>query len=115
MELRDVSVATLPVPLASAQGFGIVEVDRHSRIIGFAEKPPLPNAMPGHPGLALSSMGNYLFAADVLLKAVEHDVQTGGSHDFGRDILPRLLRTDRVLAYNFQDNEGLAKRRLSSY
>jgi glucose-1-phosphate adenylyltransferase len=101
----DVSVATLPVPVASAQGFGIVEVDRNSRIVGFEEKPPVPKPMPGDPARALSSMGNYLFSADVLLQALEEDAQNGGSHDFGRNILPRLLRTDRVMAYNFQDND----------
>ena len=101
----DVSVATLPVPVASAQGFGIVEVDRNSRIIGFEEKPSIPKPMPGDPARALSSMGNYLFSTEVLIQALEEDAKAGGSHDFGRDILPRLLRTDRVMAYNFQDNE----------
>lgn len=101
----DVSVATLPVSLSSAQGFGIVEVDRNNRIIGFEEKPPMPKAMPGHPDLALSSMGNYLFSTDVLLRALEEDARSEGSHDFGHDILPRLLQTDRVMAYNFRDNE----------
>ncbi len=101
----DVSVATLPVPVSSAQEFGIVEVDRNSRIMSFEEKPLAPKAMPGDPARVLSSMANYLFSTEVLIKALEEDAQTGGSHDFGRDILPRLLQTERVMAYNFQDNE----------
>jgi len=101
----DVSVATLPVPLASAQGFGIVEIDRNSRVVGFEEKPTVPRPMPGDPARALSSMGNYLFSADVLIQALEEDAKNGGSHDFGRDILPRRIKTDRVIAYNFLDNE----------
>ena len=101
----DVTVATLPVPVASAQGFGIVEVDQNSRIVGFEEKPPVPKTMPGDPARALSSMGNYLFNAEVLIQALEDNAKHGSSHDFGRDILPRLLRTERVMAYNFQDNE----------
>lgn len=101
----DVSVATLPVPVADAQGFGIVEIDRTSRVVGFDEKPPVPKSMPGDPARALSSMGNYLFNADVLVQALEEDARNGGSHDFGRDILPRRLKTDRVMAYNFLDNE----------
>ncbi|HNA46074.1 MAG TPA: glucose-1-phosphate adenylyltransferase [Nitrospira sp.] len=102
----DVSVATLPVPVHAAQGFGIVEIDRTSRVVGFDEKPPVPKSMPGDPAHALSSMGNYLFNADVLIQALEEDAkQKGGSHDFGRDILPRRLKTDRVMAYNFLDNE----------
>lgn len=101
----DVSVATLPVHLASAQGFGIVEIDRANRVVGFEEKPPLPKSMPGDPTRALSSMGNYLFSTEVLVQALEEDAKNEGSHDFGRDILPRLLKTDRVMAYNFLDNE----------
>ena len=101
----DVSVATLPVPLASAQGFGIVEIDRTSRVVGFEEKPAVPRPMPGDPARALSSMGNYLFSTDVLIQALEEDAKNGGSHDFGRDILPRRIKTDRVIAYNFLDNE----------
>jgi glucose-1-phosphate adenylyltransferase len=98
-------VATLRVPLSAAQGFGIVEIDRNSRVVGFDEKPPVPKAMPGDPAHALSSMGNYLFNADLLVQALEEDAKNGGSHDFGRDILPRRLKTDRVMAYNFLDND----------
>ena len=101
----DVSVATLPVPVAAARGFGIVEIDHNSRVVGFDEKPPIPKPMPGDPTCALSSMGNYLFNADVLVQALEEDAKSGGSHDFGRDILPRRLKTDQVMAYNFHDNE----------
>ena len=101
----EVSVATLPVPVADAQGFGIVETDRTSRVIGFDEKPLRPQSMPGDAAHALSSMGNYLFNADVLVQALEEDAKTGGSHDFGRDILPRLIKTNRVMAYNFLENE----------
>ncbi len=101
----DVSVAALPMPLASAQGFGVIEVDRNDRIIGFEEKPPEPKSMPTRPDRALSSMGNYLFNTDVLLRALSDDADRGGTHDFGRDILPRLLHEERVMAYNFRDNE----------
>lgn len=101
----EVSVATLPVPVADAQGFGIVEIDRTSRVIGFDEKPLRPQSMPGDAAHALSSMGNYLFNADVLVQALEEDAKSAGSHDFGRDILPRLIKTNRVMAYNFLENE----------
>lgn len=106
----DVSVATLPVPRSSAQGFGIVEVDRDGRIVGFEEKPSEPKGLPGQPDLALSSMGNYLFNTDVLIRALEENAETEGTHDFGKDILPRLIRQECVMAYNFQENDipGLA-------
>ncbi len=100
----DVTVATLPVPLSSASSFGILEIDQNDQIIGFDEKPRFPQPMPGNPDRALSSMGNYLFNADILVKALEEDAEQKGAHDFGREVLPRLLKTKRVLAYNFYDN-----------
>jgi len=113
----DVSVATLPMPVAAAQGFGIVEVDRTGRMVGFQEKPAVPKTMRGDPARALSSMGNYLFSTEVLIEALEQDAKSGGSHDFGRAILPRLLQTHRVMAYNFQDNNipGIAYHEEPSY
>ncbi len=113
----DVSVATLPVPTAAAHGFGIVDIDRTSRVVGFDEKPAVPKSMPGDPAHALSSMGNYLFNADVLIHALEQDATNGGSHDFGRDILPHRIKPDRVMAYNFLDNEvpGVGYREEAAY
>jgi len=100
----DVTVAARPVPLHAAKGFGIIEVDGEGRIIGFDEKPKQPKAMPNDPDQAFSSMGNYLFQTDVLLRSLEQDASRPGSHDFGREIIPRLLASHRVQAYNFRDN-----------
>lgn len=104
----DVTVAARPVPLQSARGFGIIQVapgDRDGRIIGFEEKPKHPKAMPTDSTQAYSSMGNYLFKAEVLLPALEHDAVRQGSHDFGRDIIPPMIADRRVLAYNFLEND----------
>jgi glucose-1-phosphate adenylyltransferase len=101
----DVTVAALPVPIHAAKGFGIIEADRDQRIIGFQEKPDQPRPMVDDPERAYSSMGNYIFTTDTLMEALGHDVSRPGSHDFGRDILPRLLQSRRVLAYNFLDND----------
>lgn len=101
----DVTVAALPVPLHAAEEFGIIEVRQRNEIIGFEEKPMQPKAIPQAPGHAYSSMGNYLFNADVLLQALEHDAIQPGSHDFGRNIIPAMVDSHRVLAYNFLDNE----------
>lgn len=100
-----VSVATLPVPLAQCNQFGIVEVDAHHRIANFVEKPKtVPRPMPGSSTHALASMGNYLFNADVLLDALKKAHATGHS-DFGRDILPTMLQSHRLMAYDFTANE----------
>ncbi len=99
----DVTVATLPVPLDEATGFGVVDIDATHRITRFLEKPAQPPAMPGRPDRALASMGNYIFSADVLRREL-HRARELGLSDFGRDILPRLLESHRVVAYDFDTN-----------
>lgn len=102
----DVTVAALPVPVEQASLYGVMEVDPEWRIIGFEEKPAHPKTIPGEPDQALVSMGNYLFETELLLKTLEEDAQnTQSSHDFGRDILPRLVKEGRkVYAYDFRRN-----------
>ncbi|GKS56945.1 glucose-1-phosphate adenylyltransferase [Nitrospira sp.] len=99
-----VTVAALPVPLHAATGFGIIEADSAGQIVGFQEKPKHPKPMPHDPEHAYSSMGNYVFETDLLVKVLEEDAARPGSHDFGRDILPRLLKKHRLVAYNFSEN-----------
>jgi glucose-1-phosphate adenylyltransferase len=100
-----ITVAALPVPLAAAPAFGVIEADDEDRIIGFEEKPKRPKPMPGDATRAYASMGNYLFEADALVQALNHDATHTGSHDFGRDIIPRVIGEQRVVAYNFLTNE----------
>ncbi len=101
----DVTVGALPVPLHAAKGFGIIEADGKDRIVGFEEKPKQPKPMPNDPEQAYSSMGNYLFETEILLKILEQDAARPGSHDFGRDIIPHLISAHRVYAYNFRTND----------
>lgn len=100
----EVTVAALPVPLHAATGFGIIEADRNDRVIGFEEKPKHPKPMVHDPEHAYSSMGNYIFDAELLTRVLEEDASKPGSHDFGRNILPHLIKEHRVMAYNFLDN-----------
>ncbi len=100
----DVTVAALPVPIESAKGFGIIKTNAEQRIKGFEEKPKNPKPMPGNPKMAFSSMGNYIFNVDTLMKALELDASNPGSHDFGRDVIPSLLKSHKIMAYNFLDN-----------
>jgi glucose-1-phosphate adenylyltransferase len=99
----DVTVATLPVPINEAPAFGIATIDAEHRITAFEEKPRTPRSLPGRPGFALASMGNYVFSASVLREALA-EAQARGEHDFGRDVLPRLIGGRRVVAYDFDDN-----------
>jgi glucose-1-phosphate adenylyltransferase len=96
----DVTVATIPVPRGQASQFGIVETGNDLRITCFREKPASTPGMPGRPTHALASMGNYLFAADVLRDALR-DARADGLTDFGGHLLPRLAVTHRVHAYDF--------------
>ena len=98
------TVAALPVPLHAAKGFGIIEVDDEYRIIGFEEKPRNPKPMPDNPEMAYSSMGNYIFSTEALIKALEQDASQPGTHDFGRDIIPSLMKSSRLYAYDFLEN-----------
>jgi len=98
-----VSVASIPVPLKEASAFGIIDADRSGRIRGFLEKPEIPPPMANDPAHAYGSMGNYLFETEVLLKALREGHERG-EHDFGHHILPRLIKSHRVFAYNFADN-----------
>jgi glucose-1-phosphate adenylyltransferase len=100
----DVTVAARPVPLAEAKAFGVLTVDQDCRIIGFAEKVRNPPPIPGQPDLAFASMGNYLFRPDLLMEALEADASQDTAHDFGRDIIPSLIRRRRVYAYDFRHN-----------
>ena len=101
----DVTIAARPVPIEEAAAFGIVAVDRSGRVVEFTEKPPRPSPMPGDPSRALVSMGNYLFSRRVLVEALLADARRSTDHDFGRSIIPELVPTGRVFAYDFQQNE----------
>lgn len=100
------TVAAIPVPLADAKQFGIIQVDEDWRIIGFQEKPDDPTPLPNDKNMCLASMGNYVFKADHLLALLkgDHD-NAASSHDFGKNIIPSLVGTKRLYAYNFYTND----------
>jgi glucose-1-phosphate adenylyltransferase len=100
----EVTVAALPVPIHAAKGFGIIEASSDFQIVGFEEKPAQPKPMPGNPEMSYSSMGNYIFNAETLVRILEKDASKAGTHDFGRDIIPSLIKSHRVLAYDFMEN-----------
>src|SRR5690606_35212982 len=93
-----ITVAAMPVPLAEASAFGVLRTGPDDVVVGFDEKPQHPGAMPGRPDFAYASMGNYVFdfraLRDALLRA-----RAQGHVDFGRDVLPAALGSERVVAY----------------
>jgi glucose-1-phosphate adenylyltransferase len=101
----DCTVAALPVPIEQASSFGIIQVDDDWRVVGFEEKPANPKPLPHDPTLALASMGNYVFSCRSLLAALEGDAALPDStHDFGKDVIPAMVRDKRVYCYDFTSN-----------
>jgi glucose-1-phosphate adenylyltransferase len=98
-----VTVAALPVPRAEASAFGVLGCAASGRITSFLEKPADPPAMPGDPDRAYASMGNYVFDAQVLIDQVIA-CRERGETDFGRHVLPRMVETHPVYAYDFASN-----------
>jgi glucose-1-phosphate adenylyltransferase len=102
----DATVAAIPVPREEAIDFGVLEISPDGRIVAFHEKLANPPSMPGDPTKCLASMGNYVFQKDVLLRELQEDENLEDSrHDFGHDILPRLVKKGAaVYAYDFATN-----------
>jgi glucose-1-phosphate adenylyltransferase len=102
----DLTVAAIPVPVAEAQSFGVLEIDAAGRILSFVEKPEHPTEMPGRPGYTLASMGNYIFTTDVLVAELKRDAaEDETQHDFGRNILPAMVGRRACVAYDFSKNQ----------
>jgi glucose-1-phosphate adenylyltransferase len=93
----DATVAVMEVPIEDAHRFGTMIVDEHDRVVEFDEKPPQPRSN-------LISMGVYIFEPELLVQRLTEDARMRGSaHDFGKDIIPRMVETDKVFAYQFRD------------
>jgi glucose-1-phosphate adenylyltransferase len=99
----DVTVGCVEVPREEASGFGVMHVDATDRILAFLEKPADPPAMPGKPDRSLASMGIYVFDTKFLFEELRRDAaDTQSSHDFGKDIVPYLVRQARAFAHPFE-------------
>ncbi len=100
----DITIAALEVPRAEARRFGVFSVDDEARIIAFAEKPDDPAPIPGR-DTCFCSMGNYIFNREKLISILKEGKQLYSDLDFGKHVIPMMLaHSDRVFAYNFNDN-----------
>ncbi len=103
----DATVACMKVPLAEATSFGVMSVAEDGRVTAFHEKPAQPRPVPGSADHALASMGIYVFSCELLCHVLEEDARPhDSSHDFGKDILPRLIQGGAVYGYQFGDERG---------
>ncbi len=98
----DVTVGCIEVPRMEATAFGVMHVDEKDNIIDFIEKPADPPAMPGHPDKALASMGIYVFETQYMFDLLRADAHnSSSSHDFGKDIIPHIVKTGKAIAHPF--------------
>ncbi len=100
------TVAAIPVHKQHAYEFGVIETDENNRILDFHEKRADAPTIPGRPDHVFASMGNYIFSTKTLIRELLEDAENEDStHDFGRDILPKLVKKEDVYAYDFQTNK----------
>ena len=101
----EVTVAAIPVRKEEAKELGVIKIDPKGRILEFLEKVSDPPEIPGRPGMCLASMGNYIFSAQILMDELQRDSKEETAHDFGKDILPTMVKEGRaVYAYDFATN-----------
>lgn len=103
----DLTIAAIPVPVSQASEFGIIEVDSMFRVTGWQEKPKANiREIPGRPGWALASMGNYVFDREVLVEELLLDAANEHSqHDFGKNVISEMItKNRRVFVYDFATN-----------
>ena len=108
----DITVGVVEVPRDQSRHFGVLTATEWNRVTQFAEKPAVPDTMPGKPESILASMGIYVFNTRLLEKLLAEDTNdAASSHDFGRNILPKAIDQLQTFAYPFQD----VKTRAQSY
>ncbi|MCX7668577.1 MAG: sugar phosphate nucleotidyltransferase, partial [Anaerolineae bacterium] len=91
----DLTVAVMHVPPAEVFRFGIMTTDAQHRVVNFVEKPKKSES-------TLASMGIYVFNPRFLLRRLNEDAaDPASSHDFGKDIIPKMVERDRVYAYPY--------------
>lgn len=105
------TVACMDVACNEASAFGVMGVDDQNRVHSFIEKPENPPHMPGNENRSLVSMGIYIFEMETLKNVLLQDAENEqSSHDFGKDIIPKLIETEGVYAYQFCGAKGRVDR-----
>ncbi len=99
-----VTIGAVKIPVDESSRFGIFEADEQNRVLSFEEKPPRGKELPGEPGWCLGSMGIYLFETEALVRHLEEDAARGSdsTHDFGGDVIPRMIADSDVYAHHFR-------------
>ena len=103
----DLTVGVVEIDKTKSRHLGVIEADAHGRVTGFQEKPAEPKTIPGKPDKIYGSMGIYVFNQSVLMRELLEDAKNHkSSHDFGKDIIPQMLKKGmKVIAYDFRNKD----------
>ncbi len=94
------TVGCVEIPRSEGHAMGVMAIDDSRRVTDFVEKPADPPPMPGKPDRCLASMGIYIFKSSFLFKELDREMaDPSSSHDFGKDLIPRLVRMGVVAAH----------------
>ncbi len=104
----DVTIGTVPMPVETASQFGVIRADKGMNVVGFQEKPKkAPFTMPGDASKVMVSMGIYVFNTKTLIRQLVEDAKIkSSSHDFGKDIIPRMVKHSKVIMHPFKGIMG---------
>ncbi|WP_395339406.1 glucose-1-phosphate adenylyltransferase [Ningiella sp. W23] len=104
----DMTVSCIESSIEDARGkLGVMQVDGKMQITAFEEKPEHPSPLADKPGHVLASMGNYVFETDFLLQVLREDAANHDStHDFGKDVIPSLIKRSKVNGFRFRDSNN---------
>ncbi|SNS54472.1 glucose-1-phosphate adenylyltransferase [Noviherbaspirillum humi] len=113
---RGCTVGCIEVPRSEASAFGVMAIDDSRRITEFLEKPAAPPGMPGKPETSLASMGIYVFNTNYLYQLLQEDAANENStHDFGKDVIPRVVAQGQALAHPLNMSSVPAASRAQPY
>jgi glucose-1-phosphate adenylyltransferase len=101
----DLTVGAIRMEKRLSREFGVIQVDEEGQVIGFEEKPEEPRTIPGDPEGILASMGVYVFPTEMLVRRLIEDARSDSTHDFGKDIIPAMIKKDRVFAFDFRKGD----------
>jgi len=101
----DLTVGAIRMEKRLSREFGVIQVDEEGQVIGFEEKPEEPKTIPGDPEGILASMGVYVFPTEILVRRLIEDARSDSTHDFGKDIIPAMIKKDRVFAFDFRKGD----------
>ena len=101
----DLTIGVVPMPKAESLNVGVIEVNEENIVVGFEEKPKVPKTVPGDAESLYGSMGIYIFDSKILEEELKEDSDKESAHDFGKDVIPQMIRKGerRILAYQFVD------------